>query len=645
VIAILALLAPAFASGVLFDRDAYIALDSVEIDIEIEGRIATGTALYAFQSATGDLNFATTLPVNAAISGLRFRQGPDWIGATADVAPTTFAPAPEGNVHDLLDGEVFVTALPTLDAGPVEIEVTWQRILHAEVGSLHLDIPLSDGGLNPSDPDVQITVAIAGSGAVTDVALQPGLGAILEDSGTASWAGTLSEADLASLTWTEDPTPFGIEVLAYRPAVDPFTGESSPDGYALVTVLPGDPADAGRVDQLFTFVLDSSSSMQGAPMRAAVRAASRWIRGLESSDRFNVVPYASQAVPFRGRSPYATTDAVDRAVAYLERQKPAGLSDPEEGVTTALKLMDDTVQQRSFFSCGGSTHADEPNAAPIAGQPIETRSGREVRVAPYVVLLTDGGATSGHTDIDEIIAAISAANTVGASVFAIGVGADADRRLLGQITNAHRGDVRYATSPNDVADVVATLRDRISNPLLVQPHIAVRETYDRVPVSLPDVMAGTELVFAFRFRDPDVGKLRMTGIRGQLDYDEKFEIDLPQTNDALPAVARAWAQLRTEALDSRYLSGETSLYGEIETLVQTYGIASEVVTLSFGDPDFGADDPANFAAADEAALDYSAGGECSCRTPMLVAGIWPLLFALVAVGSRRLIDSDWPAGS
>ncbi len=633
-IAVLALMASALGSGLLFDQDTYTPLDTVQIDVGIDGRIATGVVLYTFQPASGDMSFATALPTGAALAGLRYRQGLDWIHATADVAPTTFAPAPEGNVHDLLDGEVFVTILPPLDGGPIEIEVVWQRILHAEEGLLTLDIPLSDSGLNPSDPEVQLTVDINGNARLTEIELVPGLGTIAGEGGTASWAGTISEADVAALSWTEDPAEFGIEVHVYRPAVDPFTGESSPDGYALVTILPGDPMDVARVDQLFTFVLDSSSSMQGAPMASAVRAAGQWIRKLKPVDRFNVIPYASQAVPFRGRSPYATDEAVDHAISYLERQNPAGLSDPEEGVTTALKLMDDTVQQRSFFSCGGSTHADDPDAAPVAGQAVETKMGREVRVAPYVVLLTDGGATTGETSIEGIVDAVTAANTVGASVFAVGVGPDADRRLLRQITSAHRGEVRYAENPSQVGEVVAALRDRIAHPLLVQPHIAVRKSRDRVPTSLPDVTAGTELVFAFRYRSPDTKKLQMTGIRGQLDYDESFDIDLPSTDDELPAVARAWAQLRTEELDDRYQAGETHLYDDIDELVRTYGVASDVVSLTFSDPYW--DDYGDAASEDAAAYATTgASGACGCSTPMLIAGWWPVMLGLLTVAARR----------
>ena len=71
-------------------------------------------------------------------------------------------------------------------------------------------------------------------------------------------------------------------------------------------------------------------------MNTAVAAAAEWLRSLAETDRFNLVPYTSVAVPFRGRAPLAEESAVERAVAFLERQSPTGLSDPTDGIVTAL---------------------------------------------------------------------------------------------------------------------------------------------------------------------------------------------------------------------------------------------------------------------------------------------------------------------
>jgi len=365
--------------------------------------------------------------------------------------------------------------------------------------------------------------------------------------------------------------------------------------------------------------------MAGAPLEAATAAGESWLSELESSDRFNVVPYASQPYPFAGRAPQATEEAVDEAVAFMADQEPLGLSDPAEAVITALELERDTLLQRNFFGCSGTRRPDG-EGPPRHDQPIVDADGEAEPVAPYVVLLTDGTATVGLTGEDEIAWAVSDANVVAASLFAIGVGPDVDQRLLERLASDHRGRAAFAETPEDVEAVVTELRDRIRDPLLVRPQLQIDGTWDAAPETLEDAGAGFELVYAFRWDTPGDVDIVVQALRGRETIDEQWTVTLPDVDARLPAVARAWAQLRVQDLDAAYAAGDSSVYSAIADLVADYGVASDVVALGFdGSEDLGD-------ASGGYAVDMASG--CGV-TPMTRSLLAHLLAPLLVLGVRR----------
>lgn len=628
---ILALLTPALASGVLYKSSTYGSLGSLDAEVQVAGRVAGTTTLWTWPDLpAGRWTFAAVVPDEASVAGLRYRHaGGEWVSAgTADAESVSVGPGPDGEVSALLPGTVFSTPLPNLDVnGTLELELSWQQVLAADGGRLSVAVPLDDGGLNPTAAAVAVSFSVVGLEPLSDAALAPeGDLAIAGTTAAAGWSGTLGDADAAVLDWTEEPGAFGVELLAYRPELDPFTGEEGGPGYGLLVLVPGPVDPDARVDQLFTFVLDVSDSMAGAPLETAVAAGSAWLRALAETDRFNVIPYASQAWPFRGTAPLATPGAVDRAVSFLERQTAGGLSDPEEALTTALTLADDTLQHRRFLGCGGTRRGPDGDGPPVAESEITAVDGG-LAAAAYVVLLTDGRATSGVTDPAEIAARVREQNGFGASLYALGVGPDVDTALLTQLALDNRGEARFLAGPDDVAEAVAALQERLADPLLVQPEVAVGGAWDPAPAALEDLAGGHELLLAFRFDEAGPTDVLLSGLRGPDDILEFHTIDLPLSDERMPVIARAWAQLRVRDLDGAYGAGDWGAYAELQTLVETYGVASEVVTLAFDSPESSADGAATAVAGDSAA-----GCGCTTGPPPFT---WAFLVGLGAAGLRR----------
>jgi len=627
---ILLLLPTALASGLLYSASDVAALDAIEITGEVTGRIAGVTETFDFPDpGLESRSFAVVLPEDAAVTGLRYREGEgDWVVAGAvEASAVEVEPGPWGDPREQLEGQVFVVSLPELSGEALQIAVDWQRLLVAEAGALSLEIPLAVGDLDDSDPEVELSLSVDDD-AVADATLSPEGSVEADDTHIdASWSGTRSQADALTLSWSVPAPALDARVWTYRPAADPFTGVEGDAGYALVVVQPGEDL-SDQVQQIFSFVLDSSASMAGEPLEAAVDAGDTWLADLREEDRFNLIPYQSQPLPFRSRAPRATPSAVERGQRWLARQEARGLSDPADALVEALSLSEDTILQRGLFSCGG-TAKETDTAPPLHGAEVHSLDG-DPGPAAYVVWLTDGGASTGTTDPDLISDQVGSANGFRASLYAVAVGPDADLDLLGRITAENRGEVRQAETVDDVATAVAELEDRTRNPLLVQPVVDVPGALDQAPAELQDVSKGYELLLAFRYEDAGDTTLRLTGIRGAEDLDEGFDLELPELDERLPAVARAWAQLRVNDLDARYASGDTSVYSEIEALVDDYGVASEVVTLAFESADYG-----------EAALAYGEASGCGCsvsRRGRAALGPGLVLLALV-VGRRRGVRS------
>ncbi len=624
--------AAAHASGLLLSDEAVVPLQSVDVTAYVAGRITAGASVYSFDDASGEgATFVAALPTGAAVIRLSLqRDGGELVVADSAAEATPDAASDGGDdPRDRLAGDersTFTAQIPAGEPGELQITVDWQVITAATRGALSLTIPLDDASENPTAADASVAITVAPAAPLEDAALTPE-GALewSEDALTAGWSGTLDDADAVALSWTEQAGQMGVLAFHHRPAVDPWTGIEGDDGYTLLVIQPG--ADDAPLDKLFTFVIDTSDSMAGAPLAAANAAAETWLPDLAEDDRFNLIPYASQAHPYKGRAPQATDDEIERALEHLADQEASGLSDPEEALRAALGLAEDTIQQRTFLGCSGTRQGTEHDGPPVADAPITTEAGRQARMAAYVVLLTDGGASTGVVDPDAISASLQESDRIRASLFAIGLGADADMELLSRLASEHRGEALAVTSADEVPAAVSNLRDRIRDPLLLTPAVELEDGHSAAPSELMDLSAGHELIAAFRWSEPGERILTLTGVQNQADLERTWTLTLPEERDGLPAVALAWASLRVADLDAAYASGDDSALAEITALVETWGVASEYVTLSFSaDAAQGADATAMYA---------EPGAGCGCAAAGGRWSVWLLVLSAL-VSLRRL---------
>lgn len=193
-------------------------------------------------------------------------------------------------------------------------------------------------------------------------------------------------------------------------------------------------------------LMDTSGSMAAAGKLSYAKQAAREAVGmLEGDDRFGLVTFSRQA-----RVTYPSMPVeYSRAQAHMAIDSVVAQGDTN--ISEALRL-------------GAEQLAAD-------GDP----SGR-------LLLLSDGIATAGTTEVWAMEAQAQRLAEQGISVSAIGLGLEHDERLLTRVALAGGGDYEFVDSPHRLASV---LRDDVSR----QVQAVARDT--RVEVELPD---GVELV-------------------------------------------------------------------------------------------------------------------------------------------------------
>lgn len=338
----------------------------------------------------------------------------------------------------------------------------------------------------------------------------------------------------------------GTSVLTYKPS-------DSEDGYFLLLASPEvkPPANAGSIDRTLLFVFDKSGSMSGKKIEQAKEALKFLINQLKPSDTFNIIAYDSVVETFRPELQRADEPTVKAALAFAD-----GLY------------------------AGGSTHID---GALQTGLRMLTDPKRPT----YVLFMTDGLPTVGEVRELPISENAKKANTVGARLFAFGVGYDVNSRLLDRISRDGRGQSVYVRPNENIEAHVSSLYAKIGSPLMTD--LAVSIDFDRAtppgsagpinrmyPKQLTDLFHGEQLVLAGRYKAGGAAKVTLNGkVMGEtrtITFPANF---VEKSNDeSFGFVEKLWATRRIgEIIDELDLKGHNQeLVDELVQLSIKHGI-------------------------------------------------------------------------
>ncbi len=340
-----------------------------------------------------------------------------------------------------------------------------------------------------------------------------------------------------------------LHLLTYRDPNDP----ADPDGFYLLLLAPRPDIQPRVVPKDVIVVLDRSGSMDGEKFRQAQAALTFILERLNPEDHFNLITFSTGVDLYAQRLQMASE--AQEAIQWVQQARAAGSTNIHLALLEAVAL----------------ANTERPT---------------------FIIFLTDGLATEGVIDSDQIINAFSREASDNIRLFTFGVGYDVDTYLLDSLAQAHLGASTYVTPGEKIDEIVSGFYEKVSTPVLTDLSLdfGSANVFERYPDPLPDLFVGSQIVAVGRYRGEWSGAIALTGVvDGQ-----------PQTftfpNQVLPAeslgeiqsaIPRLWATRKIG-----YLLNQVRLNGpDEETIDQIvrlsirYGIVTPYTSYLVTEPE------------------------------------------------------------
>ena len=335
--------------------------------------------------------------------------------------------------------------------------------------------------------------------------------------------------DLAFELRYQTPAPDALEVLTYRDRNPPaphvtatrLPDDSPPPGYFMARMLieTADPSADAAPPRTVVALLDTSLSMQWDKLDRSFQALETILLGLRAADHFNLLLFDSQPRPFAPSLQPASLDTVEKGIEFVKQGRIRGGSNLESAFEAALAQF------------------------------------RQGEGEPYLILLTDGGATEGairNARLAERFTALR--NALPAArrprVYVFGVGDDANLPLLRMLTE-NEGVFEHVRSTEPLDFKLRAFTGKIGRRpienlrLEVEPAAQVDMVYPLGAATFSGSVAG----WVGRYLQPAAEAVfRVLGRSEQGQISAEVRTALPESDLAHPHVARAWARARVDAL-------------------------------------------------------------------------------------------------
>ncbi|MGD9200726.1 MAG: VWA domain-containing protein, partial [Chitinispirillia bacterium] len=329
------------------------------------------------------------------------------------------------------------------------------------------------------------------------------------------------------------------------------------DGYFLMLLTPklkkpdeGDPVVAKDI----VFTIDKSGSMGGVKITQARDALRFCINRLLPDDYFNIVAFQSTLSSNAAQLLPATAENIGSTREFVDEITAGGGTNIAEALTTSLSRMGPT----------GRPH--------------------------YCIFLTDGQATSGVTDMTEIIQMVKEANTGGTRIFSVGFGFNVNTILIDKISIDNGGFPLYCNPDQNIEEVISDLYKKIESPLITSPKLSFDGAVSLNSISpekLPDLFSGSEIAVYGRYKGHGINTVTLSGNNGKKAVSLNYTAKFPASNDIYPFIPRLWATQQIAGLMTKIKlqaltkENSTSLVDSIKKLSLEYGIITPYTSSLF----------------------------------------------------------------
>jgi Ca-activated chloride channel homolog len=353
----------------------------------------------------------------------------------------------------------------------------------------------------------------------------------------------------SALSWIAHRAPERITAYDLRDPALAATEPANLSGYFQASAIFNERFSAAssgeRPPRNVLLMLDTSLSMSGEKLSRAVEAIDFFLHSLQARDQFNLILFNDHVEPLAPNPSPATTENVERALGFVKSSTLGGGTDLNQALLKAIEL--------------------------AGAFPPGERS---------VALISDANPTLKTVSVKRIAQAFDQANSSDARpktrLFALAVGADANRSLLEELTRKCKGYFAEARETEDISTKLKIVFSRIGSPSIDGLEFVAPDPKNFTHVyalQSPNGFDGASAAFVGRYKKPSPNvEVKVEGVAGDKKVVVSRQVSLPELEAAHDHLPRLWARARVDALIHEMdLNGEREDYiSEIIRLSQKY---------------------------------------------------------------------------
>ncbi len=331
------------------------------------------------------------------------------------------------------------------------------------------------------------------------------------------------------------------------------------DGFFLTLLEPDPEENENVITKVFTLILDRSGSMEGTKITQAKNAASFIVENMNEGDEFNIVDFSTNVRALSVSHLLYNNENEALALNYIDHIY-------AEGATNISGAFELAVPQ--FASASDST-------------------------ANIIIFLTDGEATTGITNTEELVAftndLIEDTQTQ-INLFTFGIGSNVNAQLLTLLAADNGGQAEFLGS-GELESVLTEFYLKIRNPVLLSPTIdfIADDVVEIFPDPLPNLYLGQQLLIAGRYQQSTSVETALDGMAFGQPVNYMYDLAFTDsTNAQNQFLTKIWASLKIEHLLVEYYSLDPDSYAaqqlreEIIEISVNYGVICDLTSFTGG---------------------------------------------------------------
>lgn len=262
--------------------------------------------------------------------------------------------------------------------------------------------------------------------------------------------------------------------------------------FSLQIEPPALPAAKDVAAREMVFVLDTSGSMDGEPIKASKQFMLHALHNLHPNDYFRIIHFSNNAEEFTAEPVAATEENIKKGLDYV-----------------------------NALTADGGTNV--PNAINQAFD--KAPKDNTLRI---VVFLTDGYIGNESEVLSMINEKIGSAR-----IYALGVGTSVNRFLLEEMANSGRGFARFIDPTEKADDVAIQLAGKLESPVLTDISIDWGDltVNDVTPAKIPDLFAGGAVRIQGKYAKSGQHTIKVNGLINGRKAQLPITVTLPASSD------------------------------------------------------------------------------------------------------------------